>query len=229
MNIKTLQRHPLFVKFSEQDLQHLMDTARLLFHTYKNDHILHHQNDKANHLEIILHGSIILQRTDITGKLLTIATLKKNDIIGGHLLFCDDGQYSGDVIAKQETDCVSIDRNTLLELCQKNIFFLESFLKLLSDNTQLLNRKIQETTQQTIRNQLILIFKKQYQKTNSLIITLPTNKKQLAQSFGVARTSISRQLKQMSDEHLIVVNRSQITILSKEWIERWKSEDSTQR
>lgn len=224
MKIKLIQRHPLFIKLSEDDIQQLLDTGRMNFRTFARSHILHRQNDLADQLEIILQGRVLIQRTDISGKILTIATLNKNDIIGGHLLFCDDGRYSGDIITEQNTDCLTLDRNTILTLCQTNLSFLASYLRLLSENTQLLSQKIQETTQQSIRNQLLFIFKKQYQKTKSSKIQLPTNKKQLAESFGVARTSISRELKKMCDEQLIEMNGTWISILYQPWIQMWSSD-----
>jgi CRP-like cAMP-binding protein len=224
MNIKPIQRHPLFAQFSEEDIQQLLDTGKLNDHTYPRGHIFHHQEDIANSMEIILTGRVIIQRIDISGKMLTIATLSKNDIIGGHLLFCKQGSYSGDIIADQDTECLSIDRDTIVTLCQTSRFFLETYLQLLSENTQLLSQKIQETTQQTIRKQLLIVFKRQYQKTKSCKIQLPTNKKQLAQSFGVARTSISRELKKMAEQKLIEVNGTWITLLYQPWIDMWQAE-----
>jgi CRP/FNR family transcriptional regulator, dissimilatory nitrate respiration regulator len=95
---------------------------------------------------------------------------------------------------------------------------------LLSENTALLNQKIMETTQQTIRNQLITTFKKQFQKSHSPRIQLPSNKKQLAQSLGVARTSLSRELKRMSDQKLIEMNGKWIILQYQPWLEIWGSE-----
>lgn len=224
MNIKYIQRHPLFSDFSESDIQVLLDTGRLSFRTLARGHILHHQDDQASQLEIILQGRMRIQRIDITGKLLTIATLRKSDIIGGHLLFSHQGFYSGDIIADQDTECLIIDRNTILTLCQTSSSFLETFLSLLSENTALLNQKIMETTQQTIRNQLITTFKKQFQKSHSPKIQLPSNKKQLAQSLGVARTSLSRELKRMSDQKLIEMNGKWIILQYQPWLEIWGSE-----
>lgn len=229
MNIKLIQRHPLFSRLYEDDIQGLFDSGRLNFRTFTRGHILHHQDDRAAQLEIILQGRIRIQRIDISGRLLTIATLSKNEIIGGHLLFCDEGRYSGDVLADQDTDCLIIDRDTILTLCQTYSTFLETYLRLLSENTGLLNQKIMETTQQTIRNQLITMFKKQYQKSQSPRIQLPTNKKQLAQSFGVARTSISRELKKLSEQQFIEVNGPWITILYHPWIQMWQSESKVGR
>jgi CRP/FNR family transcriptional regulator, dissimilatory nitrate respiration regulator len=224
MNIKSIQRHPLFSSFSEEDIEQYLHSGRLTFRTVARGTILHHQDDRATQLEIILQGRLHIQSIDISGKLLTIATLNKNDIIGGHLLFCNDGTYSGDIIADQDTHCLIIHRNTILTLCQSSRPFLESYLRLLSVNTGLLNQKIMETTQQTIRNQLITVFKKQYQQSHSVNIQLPTNKKLLAQSLGVARTSISRELKKMCEQELIDMHGSVITLLYQPWIEMWSDE-----
>ena len=208
MNIKSIQRHPLFASFSEEDIREWLNSGKLIFRTLTRGTILHDQDDQATQLEIILQGKVRIQRIDITGKLLTIATLSNHDIIGGHLLFSQQGRYSGDVITDQNCECLIIDRNTILTLCQSSRTFLETYLSLLSENTGLLNRKIMETTQQTIRNQLIALFKKQYQKSHSPKIQLPTNKKLLAQSMGVARTSISRELKKMADQQLIDMDKT---------------------
>lgn len=117
-----------------------------------------------------------------------------------------------------------IDRETILDLCQKDRHFLHVYLQQLSENTQRLSRKIQETAQKTIRDQLIFELRKQYIKSGETTIRLPINKKQLAQSFGVARTSVSRALKKLVDEQSIELDGRRITIKNQNWIIQWLSE-----
>lgn len=224
MNYNEILLHPLFQNCSASTIQSLMNQTKLHIRSFHSNTVVHRQDESISYLGLLLHGTISIERTDIHGNLLTIATLKKNDILGGHLVFCTDGTTSGDIITKSDSRMLMIDRETILDLCQKDRHFLHVYLQQLSENTQRLSRKIQETAQKTIRDQLIFELRKQYIKSGETTIRLPINKKQLAQSFGVARTSVSRALKKLVDEQSIELDGRRITIKNQNWIIQWLSE-----
>ncbi len=224
MNYNEILLHPLFQNCSASTIQSLMNQTKLHIRSFRSNTVVHRQDESISYLGLLLHGTISIERTDIHGNLLTIATLKKNDILGGHLVFCTDGTTSGDIITKSDSRMLMIDRETILDLCQKDRHFLHVYLQQLSENTQRLSQKIQETAQKTIRDQLIFELRKQYIKSGETTIRLPISKKQLAQSFGVARTSVSRALKKLVDEQSIELDGRRITIKNQNWIIQWLSE-----
>ena len=116
------------------------------------------------------------------------------------------------ITANKDTVLLEIQKEFLLELLWENKKFLISYLKFSSTNTERLTKKLKHSVNKTIRENIINFLKNKYSKKNSLIINLNMTKKQLAENFGVNRTSLSRELKKMKNEGLIDFDNKSIEI-----------------
>lgn len=96
---------------------------------------------------------------------------------------------------------------------------MESYLNEISDKTKVLVRAVKKISTGTLREKLMVYFEEllesQVGKDKSLKydkkIRLPITKKELAQRYGVARTSLSRELKKrMEDDGIILIIDSNV-------------------
>jgi Mn-dependent DtxR family transcriptional regulator len=88
-------------------------------------------------------------------------------------------------------------------------------LEFSSTNTARLTSKLKHSVNRTIRENIISYIQHRYSKEDSLKIELTMTKKQLAETFGVNRTSLSRELKKMKEEGLIDYDNRFIKIKNK--------------
>ena len=134
-------------------------------------------------LEIILSGSVAVERIDEAGNLMTIAEFLSDDILGGNLLFSKKPYYPMTITAKQPTVILAIEKDRLFSVFSDNHAFLRSYLD----------------------------YEKRKQTSDKVV--LPISKKALAEKIGVQRTSLSRELQKMQREGLIRFARDSITLM----------------
>lgn len=99
-----------------------------------------------------------------------------------------------------------------------------NFLESLSDKTLILADRIKTLSFKSLRKSIVdfLIYESYSQKNNK--IKLGLTKKDLAEKFGVQRTSLSRELKKMREEGLIEYDAYSITILDKDSLMKFNTD-----
>lgn len=183
--------------------------------SYNKNNIVHFSTEVCTKLEIILSGSVAVERIDEAGNLMTIAEFFSDDILGGNLLFSKNPYYPMTITAKQEAVMLAIEKERLFRIFSDNHSFLRSYLEFVSDHTTILGDRIKHYINQTIRESVMSYFDYEKRKQNSDRIVLPITKKALAEKIGVQRTSLSRELQKMQREGLIQFDRDSITIIGK--------------
>ncbi len=203
----------LFNGFETTELYASLERETLI-QAFTRNQIVYLQNEKANTMDIILEGSVIIQNIDNNGNILSIVSLDKGDMLGGNLIFSNKNEYPMTVIAQTDMILLRITKNTILDLCQSNKDFLVNLLEIFSDKALVLTSKIHSLVRKTIREKIMefLLFEISRQKTNT--ITLPLSKKELSERFGVERPSLQRELMKMKNEGLIDYDARTMTLLS---------------
>ena len=164
-------------------------------------------------MEIILTGEVLIERTDASGNLMTVAHCYRDDLLGGNLLFSKNPHYPMALMAAQDTVLLTIDKNLLFELLSQCPPFLQIYLELSSDRANVLGNQIRQYVNQPIRVSLIHYIQQEYGRQKSNPIRLNISKKMLAEKLGVQRTSISRELAKMRQESLVIYDKYSITVL----------------
>ena len=170
------------------------------------------QNEKANTMDIILDGKVIVQKIDENGNVLSIVSLDKGDMLGGNLIFSNNNEYPMTLIAEKDTNLLRMKKDVILNLCQMDKGFLVNLLELLSDKALVLTSKIHSLARKTIREKIMEFLLLETNKQGSRTIILPFSKKELADRFGVERPSLQRELKNMKEEGLIDYDSKVITL-----------------
>lgn len=202
----------LFNGFNKEDL-YLLLRDNSLIKNFSREQIIYLQNEKANTMDIILKGDIIIKNIDRKGAILSIVSLNEGDMLGGNLIFSNKNEYPMTIIAKSNVILLKIKKDTILDLCQKNKTFLVNLLEIFSDKALILTTKIHSLARKTIREKIIeyLFFETNRQGSHTII--LPISKKELAERFGVERPSLQRELKKMEEDGLICYDARSITLL----------------
>ena len=68
-------------------VQGLLRDGSAIVTEYLKDTVVHFEGDGCTALELILGGSIALERIDAAGCILTVGEFMQGDILGGNLLF----------------------------------------------------------------------------------------------------------------------------------------------
>jgi CRP-like cAMP-binding protein len=210
--IKTLLNIPIFNSFDEEGLYSLFNKIPYKIETYsKNDMILA-EEDTCNTLNLILEGTLEIQKMDATGKVLTIAEFSTGEIFGEMLIFADKNTSPINVLAKTKAVVLHVNKEAVISLCQNNKGFLLEYLRIISNKAIILNLKLKEVTLKTIRQKISEFLLMQYKAQKSLKIKLNMTKKDWAEKIGVQRPSLSRELIKMKEEDIIDYDKDNIII-----------------
>jgi CRP-like cAMP-binding protein len=184
--------------------------------SYGRNEILHLEGEACIQIEIVVYGQISIERIDESGKVLTVASFKIGDNLGANLLFSNNPIYPMSVISKERSDVLILRKDLIFELCKSHPEFLYQFLEVISDHAVYLGVKVKDHIRRTIRELIVAYINREYLIQHSSTIKMTVTKKVLAESLGVSRTSLSREMQKMKLENLIDYDSKTITILDKD-------------
>lgn len=211
--IKLIQETFLFNSFSAETINEYVKNRKFRIVEYAKNNTIHYEGELCENLEIILSGTVVIERIDKNGNILTVAEFSENDVLGGNLLFSKNPHYPMTVSAKTSTKILEMNEDDLFDLLSQYPTMLRSYLELICDNAYILGNKIKNYVQKTIRESILSYLNYECRKQGSNEIKLPTTKKELAEKIGAQRTSLSRELAKMRDDGLISFTRDTITLL----------------
>lgn len=214
--IDILQHVDLFKGITSKNIEELLTTDSYYIKDYKKSSVIYFQDEKCITLDIVLKGVVSIEGIDDKGNYITISDFTARDVIGGNLLFCPKNFYPMTILAKTDVSILHLKRDLILKICQSNSNFLITFLQSLSNKTLILADRIRTLSFKSLRKSIIdfLVYESYAQKSNK--IKLGLTKKNLAEKFGVQRTSLSRELNKMREDGLIEYDAYSITILDKD-------------
>lgn len=210
--IKVIKNATLFNSFTNEDLEILFSKIPYKLEKYSKGDVILAEEDTCNTLNLILDGTVEIQKIDSSGKILSIAEFTLGDIFGEMLIFADRNSSPINAISKTKSAVLHINKESVISLCQKNESFLNEYLRIISNKAMILNLKLKEVTLKTIREKISEFLLQQYKEQSSTIIKLNMTKKDWADKIGVQRPSLSRELIKMKEEGIIDFNKNIITI-----------------
>jgi CRP-like cAMP-binding protein len=208
-----LDQADLLRSLSEEEIESCLDTGSFKISAYGKNGIVHFVGEACVKLDVILSGSVVVERIDEAGNLMTVAEFIANDILGGNLLFSKNPHYPMTITARQPSVVLEIERERLFQLFSDNHRFLRSYLENVSDHAAILGDRIRHYVNRTIRESILSYLDYERKRQNANPIRLTLTKKALAERIGVQRTSLSRELAQMRRDGLIRFDAKSIELL----------------
>lgn len=211
--IHILEHIDLFREVDKEDILKLFIIDSYSIKNYRKGEVIYLQNEMCSTFDVVLKGTISVQGIDDKGNYISINDFTTGNMIGGNLLFSHKNSYPMMVISKTNSTILHLKKDLILKLCQSNTAFLINFLQSISDNTLILTDKIKSLSLKSLRQCIadFLIYESYNQGSST--IKLKLTKKELAEKFGVQRTSLSRELNKMRKDKLIEYDSKTITII----------------
>ena len=116
---KLIENNTILSSLPSEIIKSYSQNRTFKINSYKKNSIIHLVGDKCNQLEIILKGTVVVERIDASGDLLTIAEFYQDDILGGNLLFSNNPYYPMTTTTKEES---------IILLAQSQILWDNGFL-----------------------------------------------------------------------------------------------------
>ena len=213
--LEVMKQVDLIKSIKPEEIEIFLKEGSFKTTAYEKNNIVHFVGEVCSNLEIILSGSVVIERIDDSGNLMTIAEFFSGDILGGNLMFSKNPYYPMTVTTKEHTVILEVNKVRLFQLFSDKHDFLKSYLEYVSDHTVILGDRIKHYVNRTIRDSITSYFEYEFKKQNSKTIMLNITKKALAEKIGVQRTSLSRELAKMREDGLIKFDADSVELLQK--------------
>lgn len=177
---------------------------------YKKGTLIFTEDEKCDSLGIIKEGKIEISSFLEDGDKVIYNTLRENTFFGGNLIFSSDPLYKGDVIALTDCTVLFLSKVNLEKILQKNILFLEEFLKLQSDFAKALNFKIKLLSISSAQERILYYFQYNGIKKSTISVT------RLSEELSLTREATSRALTKLVEEKKIIKRDKIIYIKEKD-------------
>ncbi len=220
MDIQNLIHCPLFKGLPEQEIQQLLHNRQWQVRAFAQSTVVALRGEACKHLLIVLNGAVQGQMTDDTGKMVVIEDIPAPRPIATAFLYAEQNEFPVTIVALNNTQILFIPKADFTDMLQTSRTLLLNFLQVISDRSRFLSEKILFLNFKTIKRKIAAYLLQQSKLTDSDTIHLSETQQELADSFGVARPSFARTLKEMEDDGLITIQRKQITIVNKERLKK---------
>ena len=210
----------LFGNFSKGDFQKLFKNIDYRIKSYGKDSIVFMEGRECNTLNIILDGNIRIQKIDSNGNALVVVDFKNGDIYGETLLYGKPNVYPMTGISTVDTTILYIPKEAVIYLCKNDDVFLTEFLTLLSLKSVTLSSKLKQVSLKTIKQKICEFILMNYNINKTMKIKLNMTKQEWADTIGVQRPSLSRELLSMKKAGLIDYDYNYIYVKDLEKIKK---------
>lgn len=205
----------LFSSLPEEQIDNLLTGSHGRIRKYTKDTVILFQGDIYKDLLVVLDGVVSSEISNTSGKRVKLENFHRSSAIAPGIIFSIDNTLPVTIMADSDCSLLSISKDTIISILQSNRTCLINYLGILGDKVNILAEKIRmfqfNSIQQKIASYLLNLYNNQ--ESDNLII--PYTREDLADFFGVARPSLSRELSRMSDAGIIAIDGKKIQILKK--------------
>ncbi|MBZ2175284.1 Crp/Fnr family transcriptional regulator [Schnuerera sp. xch1] len=217
--IKQLSKCVLFEEITEEQIINILNKIPYKIESHNKGEIIAIEGDDCHSLGIILKGKIEIQKLFPSGQITTINNFKEGNIFGESLIFTDRHTYPATITAIENAKIMYIKKDDIINLSMLNSKILTNFVTVLSHRILMLNDRISNLSQDSIRKKISNFLLTEYKKQGNIVITLSLTRKKMAELLNIPRPSLSRELVKMKEEKIIDFDKNTISILNIDLLE----------
>ncbi len=214
-----LTKCPLFFEIEKSELEGILERSVVEVKKIdKGEHVVR-QNDKIHSLYLLVDGLVRTEMLTKDGNIIEIEFIEPVRPLAPAFLVASNNRYPVDAITMHESIFYIIPKTLWLKEMMINEQLMTNFMKLISNMTVFLSKKVQMMSVKTLKGKLSLYILENTSPINNTF-TLKRTQAQLAEYFGVQRPSLARTLGDMIREGLISISRKELTVLDRNKLER---------
>lgn len=210
----------LFKGFSTEETERLLDDKYDL-KSYKTGELVAMQSSRYDNLLIVSEGLVRGEMTDSLGRSTLIEEIQSPRAIAPAFLYTNENRLPVSIIASKPTIICSIRKDIFTSMMQKEIKLLINYLQIMSDRSRFLSEKLRMHRFGSIKSKLARYLLEMSSRQKSEFFLVPHTQQELADIFGVTRSSLARAIGQMEKEGEIITKGKSFQILEKQLIAKY--------
>ncbi len=209
-----LYQNTIFEGLTPQQIAQVLPCIALAVKHYEPDECVADRQRPLQELGVVLEGDLVV--CDDGDKV--VDNIGRNGLLGESAL-ASSAQLPHRVVASKGAQVLYLSGAFFLSPCGKicenreaHQIIVGNMLRLLSERTIALNKKIAYLTAEDLKTKIAMYLWELYQLNGSPTFNMPLNRDRLAGNFSVARPSLSRELTNLRSMGIIDFHRSSVTI-----------------
>ncbi len=221
IRVATLKTLELF-----QDLPHeqLMELSRLTtIRTLKKNEVIFEQGDITKKFTFVNKGMVKVIRSLKPGQEMILRIATEGEFFGMIAIFSEQ-TYSVRAVTEGEVTLVEIPKEPFFEFMDSYPEIYKKFLKLSSQNSQQMMRKVPEMALTRIESRVAKILlnltkKIGYNEDNIYQLEMPLTRKEIAAMAGTTTETVVRVLGRLEKTFVIEMNKHHIKLVDRDYLE----------
>jgi len=183
---------------------------------------------------VVVSGKAAVLRETAAGDRIVMAILEPGDLFGEIAAFAKEPRWPATVQAQEASTVLIIPRDRIVgqcaNACSWHETLIKNMLRIVTEKALILNQKVTYLTIKSMRGRISAFLldhcsrqRAVFGKEGVAVLTLPTNRNEMADFLGVSRPSMSRELSRMKEEGLIDFHLSTFRILDLDGLKGYAS------
>ena len=199
-------RVPLFEGVSAEDRAALARAATL--RTYRRGETIVQQGQPGDAFYVIVRGRVAVAIVAPDGREVVLNTLGEGDHFG-EMALLDEAPRSASVIAQEKSDLAILSRAVFLDLLKSNFVLTRALLVAFSARLRRANATIEGLASLDVKSRLARYFRelaatRGRKAGGGWSVVVRPSQREIADTIGSSRETVSRTMTQMAAEQLIV-------------------------
>ena len=141
--IEALPLCPIFKNLTEHDIIAVLHNIQYVKQTFEKNQIIFRTGDTAHHIAMIITGSIEIRKYLSSGNRLSIFQRTKGEMLGGSIMFSSNPQYPCEVVAKEKSELLFIDKPSVLQVLLKDATIASNIMRISADRIMQFERRLE--------------------------------------------------------------------------------------
>jgi len=218
MSDYNLSSCPLFLHLPLHEAEETLERAVSEVRTVDKGNYVVRQGDPIHHLYLLMEGLVRTEMVTREGNVLEIEFIEPVRPLAPAFLVASENRFPVDVITTERTVFYMIPKSLWLKELMANETLLTNFMKVTSNMTVFLSKKVQMMSIKSLKGKLSLYILENTTAENDSFI-LRRTQTQLAEYFGVQRPSLARTLGEMIREGWISLYKRELKVLERSKLE----------
>lgn len=214
-----LERCPLFDGIRPEDLSAMLDCLGARIMKATKNQILFSEGDPANHVGIVLSGSVQIVKEDFYGNRSIVARIEPGELFGESFACAGVNALPVSILAAEDCEVMILDCGRITHSCSSACEFhsrmIINLVSVVAAKNLAFNQKIEILSKRTTREKLLSYLMGQAKLHGSNSFTIPYDRQALADYLAVERSAMSAEISKLRKDGIIQCTKSSFTLLEK--------------
>lgn len=206
----------LFEHIENNEILELLECMGIKTKVFKKGANILKAGKSIDYLGVILSGKAQIVKTDFLNRDIVIEKLKTNDIFGHNIVCCGIKRSPVSINAVENCEVLFLPFEKVVtpckKLCKYHLQLIKNMMKMISQQNDILNEKIDIIAQRKIRDKILALLEN-YKKEGEEF-TIPYNREEMAKFLCVDRSAMSRELSKMQKEGILKFHKNNFELLN---------------